>query len=507
MKNNSIIPSGGDNHTYSLTERDRELSSQISEKYNDIYKLNKEYEEWKDLVTRQMPLETSCIITGEDFFTDGILQKIQPHYDCYFPRAFLRSKEGDIILGVDSISKTYKEYLRLYLDWDEVHYLELQPALKNEKSALFLSLLSDFNAHKKILNFFQKEKRDLILHPALGNIYAWESARLLKELGCKNIKVLAPLPKVTSLFNNKDFFCTIIGELLGKDHIIECKIANSVLELFKNIRIMAAYSNRIAVRIPHLGGGVGQVMLTKDDMLLKGSFEKKVFEWMDKIGQIPTEEMPFQITRWEDHVLASPAVNIWIPPEINADPIIEGVFEQWFWPKDPFSFSGSHVSQLPKNLIAKIEHQAYQIACLLKKMHYIGQCGLDAIICGPSLNHASIKFVECNGRWGGSSNTMNFMNRIFGDYSKQPYAARQWQKPKECELEIDELFNLLDDILYQPSKNPHGWAIISGIGFFSFKGVIDLITIGSSYEEAADRHDEFNQIAIKRCHSKYKKAA
>jgi hypothetical protein len=45
------------------------------------------------------------------------------------------------------------------------------------------------------------------------------------------------------------------------------------------------------------------------------------------------------------------------------------------------------------------------------------------ILLGEDPEHARIEFLECSGRWGGALLPITLMNRLFGDWQVQPYAA------------------------------------------------------------------------------------
>ena len=80
-------------------------------------------------------------------------------------------------------------------------------------------------------------------------------------------------------------------------------------------------------------------------------------------------------------------------------------------------------SQLPHTLQRRIGAAGLLLGRLFQLLNYVWRCSFDTILCGSNFSNATIKFTECNGRWGGTSTPMSFMNRLFGDYRRQPYVA------------------------------------------------------------------------------------
>ena len=63
------------------------------------------------------------------------------------------------------------------------------------------------------------------------------------------------------------------------------------------------------------------------------------------------------------------------------------------------------------------------LATVFQHLGYVGRCSFDLVLIGDSIETADFQFIECNGRWGGTSLPMTLMNRMFGDWSAQPFAT------------------------------------------------------------------------------------
>lgn len=493
---------------YLLTKQEEALVEEVAAILLSEFSLNRDYKKWKDYILTDNPSNSSCMIHGDDYYTeDGIIQKFQPKIFHLCSRSFTRSRNQDIVLGVYPLCVGYNEYLARYLDWENIHYFQVQQNLMSENLGLFRPLLDDTKAYDKLVKVTRIEQ-DFVIHPYQGILSAWKAAALLKSQGCHSIKVLAPIPKLADIVNEKHHFCSIVQRLLGKEEVIDWAIATSIPEIFQNISKLSGYSSGLAIRIPNLVFGFGTLLLTRDKVnrTSKDELHNEIFKWIDKVNTIPTDDKPFLITRWEEDVLVSPSVHLWIPPKKNHEPMIEGVFDQSFSPNDPLTFQGSRVSQLPVNIIERVERAAFLLGCLFQKMFYVGRCSFDLIVCGKSFEKTTIKFVECNGRWGGTSIPMSFMNRVFGDYRNHPYVAGIWKNTSGEIIQFEDLISKLDDILYNVFTK-RGWVILYNPGALSEMNRIYFITLGSSYEEALYRQGEFSRIAAERCYSDIRKIA
>lgn len=134
---------------------------------------------------------------------------------------------------------------------------------------------------------------------------------------------------------------------------------------------------------------------------------------------------------------------------------------------------------------------------VLQKLGYVGRCSFDLLLCGPSVEEGAIKFVECNGRWGGASTPMTLLNRIFGDHRKQGYAHMVLQAPVLEGLSFLRFLEIFDDILYD-KRTDQGYAIVYNLALLESSGQLDLITIGKTQEEAMQKMEAFQNLAAEK---------
>ncbi|HJO04597.1 MAG TPA: hypothetical protein QGG47_11545, partial [Acidobacteriota bacterium] len=188
--------------------------------------------------------------------------------------------------------------------------------------------------------------------------------------------------------------------------------------------------------------------------------------------------------------VGSPSIQLWIPPLGDDPPLLEGIFDQRFYPGQEQVFQGSVPSQLPHTLQRRIGEAGLLLGRVFQLLHYVGRCSFDTILCGSNLSNPAIKFTECNGRWGGTSTPMSLMNRLFGDYRRQPYVASVLHDDRLTGVGMDEFVRQLPDVLFDV-RTRRGWSIVLNAGCLRPVGKLDVITLGETPATAERRQDEF----------------
>ena len=168
----------------------------------------------------------------------------------------------------------------------------------------------------------------------------------------------------------------------------------------------------------------------------------------------------------------APSSHLWIPPEKNSEPIFEEILVQAFDEDNPTVFSGSLVANLPDHLNQEIEELTMIVGRALQKLGYVGR-----LLCGSSLEEGKIKFVECNGRWGGASTPMTLMNRIFGDHRKHAYVYRVLQAPILQGLCFTHFLEIFNNILYD-HRSEQGYAIVYNVALLESNGQLISLHLG-----------------------------
>jgi hypothetical protein len=194
---------------------------------------------------------------------------------------------------------------------------------------------------------------------------------------------------------------------------------------------------------------------------------------------------------WEQLVIDSPSVQLWVPHPDHGAPVVEGLFSQRL-DGGGSAFVGARPSELPASWQARLADEASRLMVLLQHLGYFGRCSLDAIIAGPDLDGACLHWVDCNARWGGVSTALTVANRLVGGhpYSMvvvQDHALPVPPRPFGMALEA------VHDQLHRPGGPPSGVVLLTpswtrtGVGIDLLAIGADAQTVGAIAHRAVDQ--------------------
>lgn len=359
-------------------------------------------------------------------------------------RARLRAGDKDLVASVTPESEGYEDYCRQYLQLGSVDWLRPTPTPNPLQIAH--ACWEDRSVRNELLHHLRTDTLHY-LHPHMGTLGSWELAALLHEHSRRPIKVIAPPPALTGFANNKVFFADVVRRLLGPGAVPRTSSAWNMATLCQRITEFPDTVQNVGVKRPDSAGGIGIVVLSME------RFRGKSLPQVHDLLVIDLEPLHWDdgcellIGAWEAGVLCSPSVQIWIPPERDGLPVVEGIFTQHL-KQGTAEFDGTAVANFPANITSELATQAWLIARVFQRLGYIGRCSFDTILVGESLNEARIEFIECNGRWGGTSLPMTLMNRVFGDWRKHPFAVSAVQADGLDRLSFGELVTFLGNHVY-----------------------------------------------------------
>jgi hypothetical protein len=185
---------------------------------------------------------------------------------------------------------------------------------------------------------------------------------------------------------------------------------------------------------------------------------------------------------WEmtDH---SPSTQLWIPPLGVGDPLLEGIYDQLLvGPRRVFA--GSRPSQLPRPALDRIGVAALQVAAALQQVGYTGRCSFDHLLVGDPEGEFALRFVECNGRWGGSSTPMHLVDRLLPG-PRPPYRAQDFDRPALIGVSFPEILERVGEEAFDP-RTARGRFIFYNVGPLERFGKLDVISLGATQREAED---------------------
>ena len=478
-----------------LSPENEKRVEQVVAPFLKEYDVQGEVKKYASHILDSMPGPGATLVLVDDLSAIDHVHRVK-NVGTYCSRAFTRARDGDIVLASLDPIPGYHEYMDKRLNLGNSYYIYVAPNDPERNYHLFESLKHDQSSLGKILSYTSLNG-ELVIHPYMGSYGAWDIARLLSEPRENPVKVMGPLPIASKIANDKNDFLSIVQQLCGKEHTVDCSSASTRKELEALIEKKAKSYEKLVMRYPGSAGGMSTEVFESDFVLnQKDDFQRFLDAYISEYGWEEGKEK-LQVSGWEPEVLMAPSSHLWIPPGNEEPPIFEEILMQTFDDVDPTVFAGSRVANLPDRISKEIEELTMIVGRALQKIGYVGRCSFDLLLCGPSLEKCKIKFVECNGRWGGASTPMTLMNRIFGDHRKHAYFHRVLQAPPLIGVSFIRFLELFDDILYD-HRSGQGYAIVYNVALLESKGQLDMITIGDSVESARERMEEFKNLASER---------
>jgi hypothetical protein len=119
------------------------------------------------------------------------------------------------------------------------------------------------------------------------------------------------------------------------------------------------------------------------------------------------------------------------------------------------------------------------------------------ILTGSDLESSEIKFIECNGRWGGTSLPMTLMNRIFGDWRNQSFETRMIKIHRLSELDFPTVVRSLGDSVYDRRKMTGDLIFLNPRRMLLRDEMVLLILKRTRFDENHDRVGEISHDLTK----------
>jgi hypothetical protein len=271
-----------------------------------------------------------------------------------------------------------------------------------------------------------RERGSLTVIPYLSTAAAWRLAdAVASEAGAGvDVAVLAPLPALAARVNDKAWFSRRVVEVLGPDAIPETGWAADAFELTALLSILAKRHRRLVVKMPDSAGGVGNVVL--DSAVVDGLAHDRLLDhvWQQTGRRGRGWAFPLLVGAWDDPVVDSPSVQLWVPQAGDGLPVVEGVFSQVLKGARG-TFVGAAPTWLPAEWQQRLADESVRLALLFQELGYFGRCSFDAVLAGDDLGSAAVHWVDANGRWGGVSIALTAANRLVGDWQRRPFVIVQ----------------------------------------------------------------------------------
>jgi hypothetical protein len=410
------------------------------------------------------------------------ISRLDPGEDVRFyqDRARLRAGDGDLVASCGDPIAGHEEYCRDNLGLGSPRWLRPRPPRNGMRIAE--ACWEDASVREVLL---RKLRRGLLefVHPHMGTFAVWELAALLHEASGRPLRVVAPPPRLTKWVNNKVAFSETVSRLFGPEFVPRTESAWSLSVLAQRVAGLAQQAEAIGLKLPDSGGGGGNVVLPTGP--LRGKSPRDVLQTLRAAAAAVDwrGDRELLLDVWEANVLCSPSAQLWLPPETDGPPIVEGIFQQITEGKKGM-FTGTVPAELPSAVRQQIVDRCWLLAVLYQRLGYVGRCSFDLILVGDDYESCRVEFIECNGRWGGTSLPMTLVNRIFGDWASQSFAVQVFHHlPGLKNVSFADLLAHFREDLFD-ARTKQGSLIFYNPGRLQYQSGVSAIMLGSTPEQA-----------------------
>ena len=396
----------------------------------------------------------------------------------YQYRARLRCGDGDHYAVARAPIPGYEDYNRRLLGLGRARALHLDPS--GTGLALARALREDRSAFGRLARL-ARDAGGLLVHPYMAIQPVWELAEGLSRAAGVPVRVLGPFPETTRLANDKARFGEIVERLFGRESLACTATSGDPQVVAERLLELAGRCDAVALKRPSCASGLGNRVF--DAREVRGRPLSDVRDLVDRflVDKEWDGREPLLVVQWHRDVIESPSTQCWIPPADAGDPWVDAVYEQFLVGEERV-FEGAMLSALPVAIRDEFMRKSWLVCRVLQQLGYVGRCSFDGLVVGPNLEEARVKFVECNGRWGGTSTPMHLMNRVLGDFRRTPYKAQDYVDERLRGLGFVELLEIFGDTLYD-RRSGKGRVLLYNVGGVAEHGKFDIVVMGRTYGE------------------------
>lgn len=389
-------------------------------------------------------------------------------------RLALLGEAGDTLVLSGARNRDFELYLRDYLGVGRLGVIEVGAKGSSGGQAMPQRCQNDEKVFSHLVATCQQAK-GLSIVPVQATGAVWALGRGIGVAAGVTVRIAGPGPRLSRCVNDKLWFTECVRLLFGEQAHPESYAAYGLAALVRQVHELSRRQNRIVIKLPNSAGSSGNVVLNSNDF--RGLTVSEVrSRLLGLLGRFSLSwPFPVQVAVWEEPVLSSPSVHVWIPDPKSGRPIIEGIFEQKVRGPEA-EFVGAEVARFCIEVQEQMAHESTLIATLFQRLGYFGRCSFDCLLIGKDFTDAAVHWVECNGRWGGVSFPLSLLNRLGISILEYEVLIVQRTGLTIEARQFRDVLRLLGDLLY-PNR-PTGDGIIlssptvyergTGIHFVSF---------------------------------------
>jgi hypothetical protein len=413
-------------------------------------------------------------------------------------RALLLAKDGDVIAMSRPPVRAFQDHCRddLGLGGPSVFV----PGGTDRPMALSLRCASDSDVVAR-LSGIARAHGHLNVAPYIATGRVWALAGLVAQESGARLHVAGPPAGLCRRVNNKIWFARQASELLGRDAVPHTRSARGWAVLAHTVRRCARQYPSVGIKLPSESGASGNFVVDSEVVRRLPSLRAVDLELRRLLRHLGWDHpFPMLVSVWEESVIVTPSVQLWIPLRGRGEPIVEGVFEQRVTP-EVGKFVGCAPSSLSQDLTERLASEAAMLGALFQELGYFGRCSLDSILVGDDLSSAEVHWIECNGRWGGTSIPMTLANRLVGDWTRRPFVVIGNVRG-EAASTLKEIREAASSAIFDRARGT-GVVFLSPAPAETGTG-IDIMAVGASLKDAnrvaSEAIDTISRIGAERRH-------
>ena len=394
----------------------------------------------------------------------------------YQHRARLRASSGDLYATVTPTDPDYETYCTDTLGLGDPDWVDLRAT--HHPLAVAQACLEPV-PFRQLVDRTRKTE-GLVIHPYMSIEDVWVLAdRLATESRCA-VTVLGPPPPVTWVANDKALFTELVELVLGPTFTPETHEAGDGKGLAALLHDMSARHDAVGIKRTRCAASMGNLVLDAAPLRTQSSaaVQATVDAFLHRTEWAGDE--PVLAVAWE-RASSSPSTQWWIPPSEVAPPRLDGIYEQ-ILEGERKMFVGSRPSGLPPAVNRIIGETSGRIAAALQFLGYVGRCSFDHLVLGDPNRDFTIRFTECNGRWGGTSTPMHLVDRVVTG-PRPPYRAQDFQHDRLADLRFVDILDRVGSEVFD-RRTQRGRFIFYNVGPLPLHGKLDVTAIGATQAEA-----------------------
>lgn len=277
----------------------------------------------------------------------------------------------------------------------------------------------------------------------------WLLASALARAAGVPVRVAGPPPGIARRVNDKGWFVEQLHWLLGRESVPPTYTVLGPAALAGYVGRLARRVPRIVIKVPDSAGSKGNLVLESSQLagLPLHAIHQRLRRLLCGLGW--RGRFPLIAGVWESRVVASPSAQLWIPSAAAGPPAVEGLFVQTLAGAEG-EFIGAEPARLAADVEARMVDEALRIGTLFQRLGYFGRCSLDAVLVGEDAEDADLRWIECNGRWGGVSIPLALVNRLAGSGDALPFVVVQELGADVPAMPFDGVLRRLAGMLWQP---------------------------------------------------------